>query len=168
VNPDLIKELQDEVKYLNVVIDKLEAERNALSLRMQEVRYFDKFNVAACKKWLLANYEFDRKDTPDLLTAIIENCMLQNDQVDILPHQLLIKNSLKAQKRRERDAAKKKQQSRSYKRQRIETNTITEVNSSTITTMSITPKSNLTTQKSSASKSKTEEENFTFEGEGSK
>lgn len=117
VCPYTLIELQDEVKSLEAVIRELEAQKFALTSRIEQIEYFKNFDVADCKKWLAFNFEFDRKDTPDLLAAMFENYLMQSDTLDPLPHQLLVKNSSKAQARRDRTL-----QAKSYlKREREKT-----------------------------------------------
>nr|CCA15292.1 AlNc14C10G1253 [Albugo laibachii Nc14] len=99
---DQTEELQEENQYLEEIIDQLESEKNALKLRLNETQYYDRFDVANCKKWLQGNFEFDRKDTPELLATIFESYLMQDDNVDVLPHQLLVKNSTRARNRREK------------------------------------------------------------------
>ncbi|GLD93254.1 hypothetical protein PINS_up001846 [Pythium insidiosum] len=97
-----IAELQEEIESLEAVVQRLDDEKQALKMRLNEVQYYQRFNVTECKKWLAANYDFDRKDTPKLLAGIFENYLLQNERLDPLPHQLMVKNSSRAQARRER------------------------------------------------------------------
>ncbi|KAJ0411703.1 hypothetical protein ATCC90586_002087 [Pythium insidiosum] len=97
-----VSELQEEVESLEAVVQRLDEEKQALKMRLNEIEYYQRFSVSECKKWLAANYEFDRKDTPELLAGIFENYLLQNDRLDPLPHQLMVKNSSRAQSRRER------------------------------------------------------------------
>lgn len=99
---DQTQELQEENQYLEEIIDQLESEKNALKMRLNETQYYDRFDVIDCKKWLQGNFEFDRKDTPELLATIFESYLMQDDNVNVLPHQLLIKNSTRARNRREK------------------------------------------------------------------
>lgn len=97
-----VEELEDEVEALESVIERLDQEKHALRTRLNEVDFFKMFDFGDCKKWLTNNYEFDRRDTPELLAGIFENYLLQNDAFEPLPHQLLIKNSVRAQAKREK------------------------------------------------------------------
>ncbi|CCI46991.1 unnamed protein product [Albugo candida] len=99
---DQTQELQEENQYLEEIIDQLESEKNALKMRLNETQYYDRFDVIDCKKWLQGNFEFDRKDTPELLATIFESYLMQDDNVNVLPHQLLVKNSTRARNRREK------------------------------------------------------------------
>lgn len=95
-------ELHQEIECLGQAIDKLEGEKNALKMRLNEIEYFQKFQVSHCKKWLQANFDFDRKDSPDLLAGIFEDYLLQNDNLEPLPHQMIVKNSAKGKLRRDK------------------------------------------------------------------
>lgn len=95
-------ELRQEIECLEEVIDKLEDEKNALKMRLNEIEFFQKFQVGHCKRWLQANFDFDRKDSPDLLAGIFEDYLMQNDTLEPLPHQMIVKNSAKGRMRREK------------------------------------------------------------------
>ncbi|RLN93465.1 hypothetical protein BBJ28_00003367 [Nothophytophthora sp. Chile5] len=94
------EDLREEIQGLEEIIDELDVEKRALQKQLNQVHYYQKFQVGDCKKWLQSNFDFDRKDTPALLAAIFEDYLLHNDDLEPLPHQLLIKNSTRAQNRR--------------------------------------------------------------------
>lgn len=97
-----ISDMQKEIKSLEEIIDKLDREKRALKMRLNEVGYYRKFQAAHCRKWLQANYDFDRRDTPELLASIFEDYLMQNEELSPLPHQLIVKNSAKGQRRRQK------------------------------------------------------------------
>ncbi|RLN87813.1 hypothetical protein BBJ28_00008064 [Nothophytophthora sp. Chile5] len=94
------EDLREEIQGLEEIIDELDVEKRALQKQLNQMHYYQKFQVGDCKKWLQSNYAFDRKDTPALLAAIFEDYLLHSDDLEPLPHQLLIKNSTRAQNRR--------------------------------------------------------------------
>ncbi|TMW63130.1 hypothetical protein Poli38472_002071 [Pythium oligandrum] len=108
-SPQTQEALEDEIETLEAVIQRLDQEKHALKMRLNEIQYHQKFNVNDCKKWLAANFDFDRKDTPELLAGIFENYLMQNDTLEPLPHQLMVKNSNRAQARREKLVHKRSQ-----------------------------------------------------------
>lgn len=95
-------ELRQEIESLEEVVDRLENEKNALKMRLNEMEFFQKFQVGHCKRWLQSNFDFDRKDSPDLLAGIFEDYLMQNDTLEPLPHQMIVKNSAKGRMRREK------------------------------------------------------------------
>lgn len=97
-----VAELRSEIESLEEVIERLAEEKQALRMRLNEVEYARNFQVGHCKRWLQANFDFDRKDSPDLLAGIFEDYLLQNDSFEPLPHQMIVKNSTKGRLRREK------------------------------------------------------------------
>lgn len=99
---ELVADLRDEIEALEDALERVAAEKHALKMRLNEIEFVQKFQVGHCKRWLAANFDFDRKDSPDLLAGIFEDYLLQNDSLEPLPHQMIIKNSSRARARRDK------------------------------------------------------------------
>lgn len=115
-------ELQQDVQCLETVVARLEQEKHALKMRLNEIEFLKKFNVGDCRKWLSDNYDFDRKDSAALLAQIFENYLMQNEQqMQPLPHQLMVKNPYRKRARRTKAMIMQSLTVRreSYRRERI-------------------------------------------------
>lgn len=101
-NDEVVAELRDEIEALEDALERVAAEKHALKLRLNELEFVQRFQVGHCKRWLAANFDFDRKDSPDLLAGVFEDYLSQNDNFEPLPHQVLLKNSARARTRRDK------------------------------------------------------------------